>query len=543
MKQKIGAFFLIFLLLFPLFGCTKPIPQVEPPKQEEQKEPETPKVEPPVRYQNVKADVSGEEYALLRFRGETDSAILFRVYYRTENSIWKYSSFSGTLDKSGFYETDYPILDGTIGLIVEITECRDQAGKKVFAEASIELIKEDKGEFLTPPVSSLSHSMPSTGKVKACVVFADFPDLKFPQNALSKEELKAELFEGGKARPPYESLPAFFSRASYSNLSLEGEVFFYSLSRNAGYYVGRPREELVREILEGLDKSVDFSAFDSDLDGIIDQFSVGLPAETDARLTEFWASATYTWSLTECRADGKKISQFVALNMFPTLKNAAYMKSSLIHEMGHCMGLPDYYKYNGLDDWQGFHGDAGYTCLDDAIADFCGFSKMMFGWLGTNQIQVASEKEESFSLSSLSCRGSLLLLPIAGEGVFGEYFVVEYITCENNNLSLKSYAKTTSGVRIFHVLAETAVMPWETLEFKYNNYSQYYLGDDSFRVIRLVNDGGGFFQTGDVVSFETKGFAAYDREGKETIDSGYRLTIGPLSGSKIEINVQKSPSD
>ena len=75
---------------------------------------------------------------------------------------------------------------------------------------------------------------------------------------------------------------------------------------------------------------------------------------------------------------------------------------------------------------------------------------------------------------------------------------------------------------------------WGRKDFKYNNYSDYYNGDDRQRVLRLVNDEKhGFYKTGDIIS----NLKAYDNEGYETVDTGYTIMIEGVSeeGFSIEI--------
>ena len=68
---------------------------------------------------------------------------------------------------------------------------------------------------------------------------------------------------------PYESLSAYYSRASYGKLSLTGETFDYAAKYERDYYTNNPKS-LVAEALAALDESEDLSRFDANEDGKLD---------------------------------------------------------------------------------------------------------------------------------------------------------------------------------------------------------------------------------------------------------------------------------
>ena len=164
----------------------------------------------------------------------------------------------------------------------------------------------------------------------------------------------------------------------------------------------------------------------------------------------------------------------------------------------------------------------------------------MYGWLRKSEIQSYSGSgSETFELSDASNSGSCLILPISssGDDYNSEYFLVEYITASGNNSDM--YSSDNGGIRIFHVQAELYTSAWGDTNFKYENYSEFYAGDDNIRVLKLVNDGNGFFHSGDTVSFGTSNFAAYDSSGQQTVDTGYTISIGSVADGKYSVTVSK----
>jgi hypothetical protein len=178
--------------------------------------------------------------------------------------------------------------------------------------------------------------------------------------------------------------------------------------------------------------------------------------------------------------------------------------------------------------------------MDDSIGDFCSFSKLMYGWLKSSEVQAyTGSGTQTFQLSDASNVGSCLILPITSteDDYTSEYFLVEYVTNTGNNSDIYT---EDSGVRIFHIQAETATDAWDRTAFKYENYAETYLGDDKIRVIRLVGDNSGFYHAGDTIQFGTTNFAAYDTSGNQTIDTGYTITVGTLTDGTYPITVTRT---
>ena len=400
---------------------------------------------------------------------------------------------------------------------------------------------EEMEELIEAPVKAIDSATPSKGNVKMLAVYVDFADKTYSSEAYTNEQIENELFGAGTTAFPYESLSAWFERSSYGNLHLDGDVCRFTCSGNMAEYQSGGFEKMVMEVLSGLDNQIDYSDYDSDNDGVIDCISFTVPLDgADDETLQYWYGCTATWYENYgYSVDGIRLSNYIIMDVMPYGSNMQYMKQTYIHEMGHSMGLPDYYKYQSSD-WEGLHGDAGYARMDDSIADFCGFSKLMFGWFKKSEIQTyTGGGAQTFELSDASDSGSCLILPISSSesDYTSEYFFIEYITPSGNNSDMYS---TDSGIRIFHVQAELQTSEWGDTSFKYNNYSQYYAGDDNIRVLKLVNDNNGFFHSGDSVRYGTSNFAGYDSSGNQTIDTGYEITIGELSNGKYNITVNKN---
>lgn len=383
------------------------------------------------------------------------------------------------------------------------------------------------------PANSLAeHSTPSVGNVKMPVFMVDFPDKRFSYEAVSEDTLSDWLFGDT------DSMAEFEKNASYSQLQLSGVVFYYTAAHDMSYYKAFGNyEALAEEVLSAFDDRLDYTSFDSDNDGYADVFTMTIAGQDD-----FWYGCQATWyNDVDFSLDGEHFYYYIINDAQPYAENKDYFIKEMCHEFGHCMGLADYYKYDADDDFEAMNGIAGTEKMDEMDGDYSQFSKLMLGWLKRSQVHIYTGGKKKFTLKTSSDEGSCIIIPlnrhkgISAEDVYtSEYFLIQYDTAEKNMKNVIS--DTNSGIRIFHIDAEICDDEYGgDSYFKYNGFSQYY--DTSHmgrRIIRLVNDGNGYFHNGDVIDGTTSGFAWYDENGKETIDTG--LTIQITGNGKLTIS-------
>ena len=398
--------------------------------------------------------------------------------------------------------------------------------------------------LISATVSDFGKLTPSTGDCKMLSIFVEFADTKYSR-ALPIENVRQELFGNSSGNDVYGSISDWYERASYGNLHIEGDAYYYTLPGNMTDYMNDDRnfEGFVMEVLSGLDAQINYADYDANRDGIIDCISIGVPLDyaTDAQKEYWWGCTGTWWSNPNFALDGIQLNKYIILDVSPYTDTMEYLKTVLTHEMGHSLGLPDYYLYEAGDDWEAYHGDAGFERMDDSIGDFSSFSKLMYGWLREDEVQWYSGGTQSFTLKDSSTQGSCLILPISsGVGdITSEYFLVEYVTHNGNNAELDRWT-SDSGVRIFHINAELIQEEGSDLKnFKYEGFSQFYQGNDRFRITRLVNDGQGFYHSGDICTYGTEGFAGYDANGYQAVDTGYTIEIGELSDGACTVTVRK----
>lgn len=371
------------------------------------------------------------------------------------------------------------------------------------------------------------QTTPSVGEVAWPLFVVEFQDAKYTDDKISQEEMQEWVFGDNK-----ESVAGFYNESSHGRIHMSGDVYYYTAEGNIGDYETYIRlEGLIMECMNHFDGEVDFSKYDANGDGVMDAFALSVPR---GGKSSFWWAAQGEWySYPEYTIDGVKLMSYIVSDEQPYKKEKKYYIGTLRHEMGHCMGLPDYYKYNyeGTD-YEGLHGNGGKEIMDDSEGDFSQFSKLQLGWLTKEQVQIMPDDAEkmTFFLPPAEQGGCIVIFPEGKEHNFqGEYFVIEYVTPEGYNAGLVA----DGGVRILHAQAEFMSSDGIYYEYKYNNYSQFYdVTNNGIRVLKLIRDGRGFFHSGDEVTYESTGekkgnFGWYTEDGGIT-PPGLRIRIGEL---------------
>ncbi len=411
-------------------------------------------------------------------------------------------------------------------------------------------------DFITPPIYPLYGSMPSQGPAKLLIFYVDFPDCKYDY-APSEEELD-EIAFGEKDlmsdQYPFESIRAFMRRASKNSMDLSGRSYRYTTKHEKSYYENdKWHILLIDELTSVFGSRIDFSAFDGDRDNAVDSILISVPEAAGS--THWWPVAGIYGGNKDMVDDHMRIDHIIVGNaQVKSAEDHSSFVSSYCHELGHCLGLPDYYHYtDGDDDFQGMHGSAGFELMDDANCDFGAASKLFLGWYRHWDVIVWDPRDPDFVPTLFNAQyddGNCLIIPgsdFSEDNWFSEFFIIEYATTKGNNSGLTQdklgwWRKSGEGIRIYHVSAEL------NDNYTYRSW-RYSSGNDEAtnnnkgrRFIRLVGDADdltdNFFHDGDVIDSSTPGFAWYDEYGAANVPVGLRLRISK-SYDMYEISVEK----
>lgn len=245
--------------------------------------------------------------------------------------------------------------------------------------------------------------MASVGAAHVLGLRITFPDHQFEENdtldalqSIIGPKTQNGAAPAGTSPFPYESLSAYYYRASYGKLSLTGETFDYAAKYKRDYYTNNP-ESLVAEALAALDESEDLSRFDANVDGKLDAVYVHF-AGPDTGWGSVWWSNESTASDPTLYEDGS-----VRLwNMILLAENSSnsWAARTIIHETGHVLGLPDYYSARSQTGQGSDHsGILTFDMMMQNMGDHNGYSKWLVGWLPEEKITRIVANEDGISVT------------------------------------------------------------------------------------------------------------------------------------------------
>lgn len=382
----------------------------------------------------------------------------------------------GTLDARIAYQESLRNDRPSEGLISQAVE-RERAAQGI-------------GAYAVP--SNWSSGMASVGAAHVLGLRITFPDHQFEENdtldalqSIIGPKTQNAAAPAGTSPFPYESLSAYYYRASYGKLSLTGEAFDYTAKYERDYYTNNP-ESLVAEALAALDESENLSRFDANKDGKLDAVYVHF-AGPDTGWGSVWWNNESTASDPTLYEDGS-----VRLwNMVLLAENSSnsWAARTIIHETGHVLGLPDYYSARSQTG-QGSDrsGILTFDMMMQNMGDHNGYSKWLVGWLPEEKITRIVANEDGISVTrngevlehhdavdgdtpsvdatlgayagdDASETGGIVVVSNQDTGMFSSLYLIEYDRYAGNQSVRYLDAALTehelpSGFRVFRVRGE-----------------------------------------------------------------------------------------
>lgn len=201
-----------------------------------------------------------------------------------------------------------------------------------------------------------SKHFPSTGSPHTIVILAQFADESFrssdPQTEFD-ELLNGENYDRDGATG---SCRQFYRDNSMGAFSPTFDVYGpVTLSQGYRYYGENNQftgqdlhaKDMVVEACKAIDEQIDFSEYDLDGDGVIDNvyvFYAGYGASDSGLEDRIWPHS-YDYGLEENRVmlDGKRLGNYACSNEISYKTGKLTGIGTFVHEFGHCLGLPDMY--------------------------------------------------------------------------------------------------------------------------------------------------------------------------------------------------------
>ena len=321
-----------------------------------------------------------------------------------------------------------------------------------------------RAPLLAPPPAW--QGMPSVGKVRIFALLIEFADRPHTN---AEDTINTALFGTPSTGAPYESLAAYYKRASYGKLDLSGgsTLGWYTVNRNRADVAQTTagREGLIREALEHFNQQGhDFKQYDNNGDGVVDYFLVFWTGP-DNGWANFWWGYQTRFRDSSFKIDNVSLGKY-SWQWEGRPVGAAFNPRVCIHETGHALGLPDLYDYDGDQGPDG--GVGGVDMMDANQYDHNGFSKWVLDWIEPTVIGSGSK---TITLNgSGRTQDCVVVWPgIDHDDIFSEFFIVQNRQPEGNDSQLPR-----GGLMIWHVDA--------TLNGSGTNYTY----DNSWTVHKLV---------------------------------------------------------
>lgn len=275
-------------------------------------------------------------------------------------------------------------------------------------------------------------SFPRTGKVRSLVVLVDFPDVEFVTPDIKREVDEMLNLPGFDRREHIGCAADYFRTQSMGLFDPSFDVYGPVRASHPATYYGENdsngddmrAHELAIELCQKLDGEIDFSRYDLDDDGQIDNlyfFYAGYGENfAGNKAAWIWPHAAHIdeWGIAagERTFDGKVLNSYgCCAELYGSTGADVAAMGTFCHEFGHILGLPDTYDVNYGDDGSGNHPDqwdimasgsylpatrncgavpAGYTALE----------RWLLGW--AEPIEISAPQSVSLSPINTSAQSA-----------------------------------------------------------------------------------------------------------------------------------------
>lgn len=339
----------------------------------------------------------------------------------------------------------------------EYSHCwKAQDGKCFFVDnKGMSLLKANKA---SEPRKQLKRRT-VVGDKRCLVILVEFPDLKFDTstNYEGKDPNHADpqlRFDGIFNKKGYNyygyygSVRDYFEDQSNGKLRLNFDVVGPVMASHNHDYYGRDwankTRELVAEACTAVDENVDFSKYDWDEKGEVDQVILiyaGLGQSVGGDETTIWAHKSELGRQRKV-FDGVLVDTYCCASE----KRRGYMGGigTICHEFSHCLGLPDMYAQNGKDygtQYYDLMGSGGHNMVGAIPAGYTALDKILVGW---QMPKVLRDNEDVKGMKAMSEGGDFYIIP--NDEYKNEFYLLEYRRRTGWDSALYS-----SGILVLHV--------------------------------------------------------------------------------------------
>ena len=273
---------------------------------------------------------------------------------------------------------------------------------------------------------SIKKSFPLTGKPKSLVILVSFSDVSFvtpdPEtafdNLLNKNKYAANGGTGSANNYFQDSSNGVFNPEFdvVGPYILPNTMVFYGKNDASGNDVN-PRQMVIDGCTLAAAAGVDFSNYDTDKDGIVDNVFIYYAGFNEAEGGPENSIWPHRWELPDLSVifNGVAVSDYACTSELRSNSGTNMCGiGTFCHEFSHVLGLPDYYNTNGTDhhtlsEWDimdyGPYLNAGRT-----PPSYSAFDRFYLNWLKPEVINEA----DNYSLQNLTTSNSAYLFSQTG---------------------------------------------------------------------------------------------------------------------------------
>lgn len=330
--------------------------------------------------------------------------------------------------------------------------------------------------------------LPSIGNLSVLVIPIEINDFPFPNNY---QETLHIAFNGSKGETGWESVSSYYQKSSYGQLNLSFDIIDkYVSPHDRAYFEEYANAGDQMAIIESLYaiEGIEYSKYDNNNDNFIDSVVFIYSAPSNYEVQPWWGwvySGDFFYLENELSGD-VELGYYMWVSydfMFQQTLNVevALDTTTYIHEVGHLLGLPDYYPYSGKVGPMG-----GFDMMDFNVGDHGPFNKMMLGWLDPLYVEAGHEYTLSLESYALSNNGDNVALVIPSPttniddgDLFDEYLLLMYYTPDGlyeQHLGMAASIEQP-GIVIYHVSARVnySIDTWMMFSFDNDGNSHFLL--------------------------------------------------------------------
>lgn len=313
-------------------------------------------------------------------------------------------------------------------------------------------------------VGLFGEQFPASGERNALIILVEYSDIKFsvtdPHDYFTRFLNQPGFSDhGGKG-----SARDFFLESSSGRFSPTFDVYGpVTIGKRADYGANdrygddKNAHGMVIEACRALDSEIDFTAYDTDGDGEVDNVYVIYAGQGEASYGPANSVWPHQWSLDAAGAslvlDGVKINNYGCCNEWENGEPDGI--GTFCHEFGHVLGLPDLYSYsssrNNAKATPGIWDIMDEGCYNGNSRSPCSYSayeRNALGWIDLIEIKDGMD----VVIPDLRESNTAYIVPV--EGVPNEFFLFENRQQAGRDVYLPGH-----GMLVWHINFNRTV--WE----------------------------------------------------------------------------------